>query len=161
MIRLSLPIVGAALFIAACGEQPAVPVDPVARYTTSATDAGVAFAPLDIFLEVDEPLAAYQVELLVTAGEADIVGVEGGDAAGFRAAPYYDPAALAGGRIVVGAFSTEHVLTRGRHRVAAVHMRQTGAAPAEYELRLVAAATADGERTAARPILEPAKGASE
>jgi hypothetical protein len=51
-------------------------------------------------------------------------------------------------------------LTRGRHRVAAVHMREAGPGPAEYELRLVAAASASGERISARPVLGPGKGAS-
>lgn len=160
MIRSTIAVLALALTAAACSRQPSPPVEPLARYTSSATDGGVRFAPVEIVLDVDEPVAAYQVELVVTSGEATIVGVEGGEAPGFRGAPYYDPAALAGGRIVIGAFSTEQILSRGRHRVAAVHLREAGDAPAEYELRLVAAATADGRRATAQPTLEPGKGAS-
>ncbi|MBW2276583.1 MAG: hypothetical protein JRF63_03765 [Deltaproteobacteria bacterium] len=161
MIRISIVIVALILAVSACSEQlPEPPVNPVARYTSKATDGEIRFAPVEIVLEVDEPVAAYQVELLVKRGQATVVGVEGGENAGFDAAPYYDPAALKGGRIVIGAFSTKHVLTRGRHRVAAVHMREVGPDPAEYELRLVAAASASGERTATRPVLGPWKGAS-
>jgi len=160
MIRVTITAVVVGLLAGACADQPAPPADPVARYASSAADGGVRFAPVAIALDVDEPLAAYQVELVVTRGEATIVGVEGGDAAGFDGAPYYDPAALQGGRIVIGAFSTDHVLNRGRHRVAALHMREAGPEPAEYELRLVAAASASGERAAARPLLGPGKGAS-
>jgi hypothetical protein len=161
MIRASLAVIALSLAASACAEQPsAPPVDPVARYTSPATDGEIRFAPVAIALEVDEPIAAYQVELIVKRGAATVVGVEGGEGEGFDDAPYYDPAALQGGRIVIGAFSTEHVLTRGRHRVAAVHMREVGPNPAEYELRLIAAASARGERIAARPVLEPGKGAS-
>ena len=65
---------------------------------------GVRFRPLHVELEVGaRPLAAYQVELVAAEGDAEIVGVEGGHSAGFDQPPYYDPEALAGGRIVLGA----------------------------------------------------------
>jgi len=161
MRRIAIALAALGLAAAACAEQPVPPPDdPVARYTSTATAGEIRFAPVAISLEVDEPVAAYQVELVVRRGEATVVGVEGGEGEGFEEAPYYDPAALQGGRIVIGAFSTEHVLTRGRHRVAAVHMREAGPEPAEYELRLVAAASASGERTDARPVIGPGKGAS-
>lgn len=161
MIRVAITAVALALLAAACAEQPAAPAGPVARYTSRGADGDVRFTPLAIALDVDGPVAGYQLELVVESGEATIVGVEGGEAPGFEDAPYYDPAALAGGRIVIGALSTEHVLPRGRQRVAVVHMREAGPAPVEYELRLMAAANASGERTAAHPVLVPAgKGAS-
>lgn len=159
---MQIAIRGMALVLALMLPVPASSeqADAVARYTSSLDDGEVRFRLLEIALEVDEPIAAYQVELVVRSGEATIVGVEGGEAPGFGDAPYYDPAALAGGRIVIGALSTEHVLPRGRHRVAAVHMREAGPIPVEYELRLMAAASASGERIAARPVLVPGKGAS-
>lgn len=160
MIRVAIAIVALGLAASACAEQSVEPeADPVARYTSPSAEGEIRFAPVEITLEVDEPIAAYQVELVVTRGAATVVGVEGGPGGGFET-PYYDPAALRGGRIVIGAFSTRHVLTRGRHKVAAVHMREAGPEPAEYELRLVAAASASGERTTARPVIGPGKGAS-
>jgi hypothetical protein len=159
----TLMITGAlvmSLAATACEQPAGPPVDPVARYASNATGDAVRFAPVDVFLDVDKSVAAFQLELLVKGGDAKIVGVEGGAPDGFQSAPHYDPAALSQGRIVLGAFSTKHVLNRGRQRVATVHMREAGDDPAEYELRLVVAADADGAVVAARPELGGRKGAS-
>ena len=116
------------------------------------------FRTVAIELEVgDRGLAAYQVELVVRKGDASIVGVEGGTAAGFTAPPYYDPAALYAGRIVLAAFNTKVSLKKGRHRVAVVHVRETGPIPS-YTVEVVAAAAADGARVRVRAILVDAKG---
>src|SRR5439155_1207563 len=88
-----------ALFLVLGASGASVAADGAGRFRTVAVyvDAGQA------------PLAAYQVEITVgdTAPTAKIVGVEGGSADAFRAAPYYDPAALQGGRIIIAAFTTE------------------------------------------------------
>jgi hypothetical protein len=116
------------------------------------------FRAVAIELEVGaEGLAAYQVELVVRSGDASIVGVEGGTAAGFTAPPYYDPAALYAGRIVLAAFNTKASLRKGRHRVAVVHLRETGPAPS-YAVEVVAAAAADGARVKVRVVLVDVKG---
>jgi len=116
------------------------------------------FRAVAIELEVgDEGLAAYQVELVVRSGDASIVGVEGGTAAGFSSPPYYDPAALRAGRIVLAAFNTKVSLKEGRHRVAVVHLREAGPSP-EYALEVVAAAAPDGERVQVRAFWVDAKG---
>jgi hypothetical protein len=118
----------------------------------------VRYAPWAIEIDVgDAPIAAYQVELVVRSGDATIVGVEGGTVDGFREPPYYDAAALAGGRIILAAFNTKVSLSPGRHRVATVHMREAGAAPV-YELRLVAAAAPDGSAAVADIDLVSGKG---
>jgi hypothetical protein len=148
------------LVAAACEQPVGPPIEPIARYASDAKGGAVRFAPVDVYIDVDESVAAYQLELLVKGGDAQIVGVEGGDPSGFEGAPHYDPAALSQDRIVLGAFSTKHVLNRGRQRVATVHMREAGADPAEYELRLVVAADAEGAEVAARPELGGRKGAS-
>src|SRR5262245_23734544 len=102
------------------------------------------YVPWAIELDVGAtPVAAYQVELRVRSGDAAIVGVEGGTSDGFRDPPYYDPRALAGGRIILAAFDTEASLAPGRRRVATVHMREVGPTPS-YELALIAAAAPDG-----------------
>ena len=116
------------------------------------------FRAVAIELEVGaEGLAAYQVELVVRSGDASIVGVEGGTAAGFAAPPYYDPAALYAGRIVLAAFNTKVSLKKGRHRVAVVHLREVGPAPS-YAVEVVAAAAAGGTRVKVRAILVDVKG---
>jgi hypothetical protein len=49
-----------------------------------------------------------------------VVGVEGGSHPEFKVEPYYDPAALQGGRVIIGAFSLAEaeMLPKGKNRVA-------------------------------------------
>ena len=89
------------------------------------------------------PLGAYQFEWLVNGGKASIVGVEGGEAKAFAPAPYYDPKALQGGRIVIAAFSTASDLPQGKTRVARVHLRIEGTAP-QFAVQLQACADGNG-----------------
>lgn len=112
----------------------------------------VRFRPVDVYVDAgSRPLAAYQVE--VVARNAVIAGVEGGATRAFAEPPHYDPAALQGGRIILAAFDTGSDLPRGRTRVATLHMRETG--EATYEIRVMAAATAGGERVEAAAAVEP------
>lgn len=111
------------------------------------TDDQIRFRSHSIALEVRaEAVAAYQVELTVKSGQAQIVGIEGGDARGFAEPPYYDPAALFGGRIVLAALCPAHPLPPGRHTVARVHMQEIGSPPV-YELRVITAGN-----SASRPM---------
>ena len=111
-------------------------------------ESRVRFAPVHIYLDSGRPggpgLAAYQFELKATTGRIKIVGVEGGEHAAFKEAPYYDPAALAKDRIIIAALNTGRDLPRGRTRIATVHLQILGAAEPEYELDLTVAADADG-----------------
>jgi hypothetical protein len=91
------------------------------------------------------PLAAYQFELNVTAGDVTLVGVEGGEHRAFKPPPYYDPGALAGHRIVVAAFDTGSDLPRGRTRVARLMVRVSGAVTPEYDATLVVAASEEAK----------------
>ena len=136
------------------------PAAPAVYRTTAPADAReVRFRPLHIELEVERtPVSVWQVELVVVSGDARIVGVEGGTAEGFREPPYYDSAALLGGRIVLAAFNTHIGLPAGRHRVATVHVREAGPSPT-YELRLAAAAGPEGAPAAAKAILVMEEGA--
>lgn len=93
----------------------------------------ISALPADSFLQIDvwadagaNRLAAYQVTVDLVDGE--LVGVEGGDHPAFAGAPYYDPAALHGGRIKLAAFSTSHDLASGRVRVARLHVMAHGTA---------------------------------
>jgi hypothetical protein len=147
-----------ALLVSAAAVLIASFADRTVRADEAAPAEVVRFRAVAIELVVgDEGLAAYQVELLVRTGDASIVGVEGGTAAGFSAPPYYDPAALYAGRIVLAAFNTKVRLKKGRHRVAVVHLREAGPSPA-YALEVVAAAAADGSRVHVRAVLVDVKG---
>ena len=113
-------------------------------------DAGqsaVRFAAVDVYIDSGEsPLAAYQFELTATSGEFEIVGVEGGEHAAFKEAPYYDPAALHGeGRIIIAAFNTGDDLPTGKTRVARVHVRIAGETSPEYAVELIVSASTEGD----------------
>ncbi|HUT28442.1 MAG TPA: hypothetical protein VMX13_01520 [Sedimentisphaerales bacterium] len=119
---------------------------PAARYETPA-EQRVRFAPLDIYVDSgSRALAAYQFELKAHSGDVEIVGVEGGPHPAFRQPPYYDPAALANDRIIIAAFNTGSDLPTGHTRVATVHLRIVGDAEPEYEIKLILAADAQGDK---------------
>jgi hypothetical protein len=112
-------------------------------------DLRARFAVVDVYVDSAEPLAAWQFELRERHGAMQVVGVENGDSASFKDAPYYDRSAVAGGRadrIIVASFSLgpQGELPRGRARVATVHVRLTGSSAPDYDLQLVAAGAADG-----------------
>jgi hypothetical protein len=99
------------------------------------------FVTVDFYIDSDKPLAAYQFELM--ASNAKIAGLEGGNVKAFAEAPYYDPTALKGGRIVVAAFTTDENAPKGKIRVARLHLMETG--PADYTPKLTLAAQPGGE----------------
>jgi hypothetical protein len=107
---------------------------------------------LDVFVDSGATaLGAYQFEY-VGAGddvEVKLVGVEGGEAAPFAAAPHYDPKALAGGRVIVGAFSTARGLPSGRTRVARLHLVIEGAGAGEDDVRHTVRLMVAGDSAAA------------
>lgn len=115
----------------------------------AADEAAPRFAWVDITLDAGEvPLAAYQLELASEVGTFEIVGIEGGEHAAFAEPPYYDPAALNGGRVILAGFSVAEDLPVGPTRVARVHVMITGADP-QYVVNLTVAAGADGNATPA------------
>jgi len=115
----------------------------------------VRFAPLHIYLDSgNKSLAAYQFELKAAAGQIKIVGVEGGQHAAFKEAPYYDPAALAKDHIIIAAFNTGSELPKGRTRIATIHLQIIGEAEPDYELKLTVAADADAKEIPAKISFE-------
>lgn len=103
--------------------------------------AAPRFVAMDIYAETGgRPLAAWQIELSCDPAQATIVGVEGSG----EKPPYYDPAALQGGRIILASFSTEPALPTGRVLVARVHVQETGSPV--YTPTLMTAAAPGGER---------------
>ncbi|HVE38262.1 MAG TPA: hypothetical protein VNM14_00155 [Planctomycetota bacterium] len=98
------------------------------------------FVAVDIYANSDgKGLAAWQIELDCDPSKAKIVGVEGGEKP-----PYYDPAALQGGRIILASFTTEPQPPAGRVLVARVHLQETG--KTDYAVKVMAAAAPGGER---------------
>ena len=131
--------------------------------STTAQQDVATFTTVDVFVESDAPIAAWQVELTERRGAMQIVGIERGDDSTFRDPPFYDRVALERSttdRIVLASFSLSDAaqLPRGKVRVARVHGRATGAAQLDYEARLVAAGTADGRPIDAQLSLETQPG---
>jgi hypothetical protein len=117
------------------------------------------YRAIDVWVDAgDAALAAYQIEI-VAEGEGTVTGVEGGEPAPFRAPPYYDPAALAGGRIILAAFTTADGAPTGRIRVARIHVMETG--PVTYRAALLAAAAPGGRRISPRIETQPVKNVSD
>ena len=117
----------------------------------SATNT-VHFRAVDVFVDSgNKPLAAYQLEFTASAG-AKIVGIEGGERAAFKEAPFYDPKAIQHERVIIGAFSTAKAdkLPTGKTRVAAIHLQLIGNETPRYEVKLSAAATVDGKKIPAQ-----------
>ena len=109
--------------------------------------APTRFAYVDVYVDsADRPLAAYQLELKADAGDVKIVGIEGGEHAAFKPAPYYDKAAMSGDRVILAAFNTGNDLPKGKTRVARVMVQVTGDAKPEYRFTLTTAATTGGEK---------------
>lgn len=112
-----------------------------------ATNAAMRFEAVDIFIETrDKPLAAYQLEFAITNGVAKIVGLEGGEPAAFREAPFYDPKAIQHERVIIAAFNTSSPAPSGRTRVATIHLQVSGELPKEFEVKLQVSADGRGNK---------------
>ena len=109
--------------------------------------AGTRFTSVDILIDPKgQPLAAYQVEFTAEVGRVSLVGVEAGEHPAYaKRPPYYDPAALAGHRIIVGDYSLAPHLPRNRVRVARLMLEVRGQTKPQYAVKLMAAANADGK----------------
>ena len=121
------------------------------------TTNDVHFLAVDIYVDSkSKPLAAYQLELTVTNGNAKIVGIEGGEHAAFREAPYFDPKAMQQERVIIAAFSTEPVpkLPTGRKRVATIHIQVSGTAKPEFAVKFQVAADAQDKNIPAEAAVE-------
>lgn len=149
------PLLLVAVLFAAGGSA----ADPESQPATAPADAAqgpVRFAAVHVSIDSgDTPLAAYQFELVAKTGRVALVGLEGGDAAAFKAAPYYDPKALLANKVVVAAFSTAVDLPRGKTRVATLMVQITGDADPTYAATLQAAAGGDGQSVSAQVIVNP------
>jgi len=108
---------------------------------------GSRFTYVDIMIDPKgQALAAWQFEFTAEVGQISLVGVEGGDAVAYgKRPPYYDPAALAGNRIIVGDYSLDPGAPRTRTRVARLMLEIRGDAKPQYATKLMAAANADGK----------------
>ncbi|MEK7780681.1 MAG: hypothetical protein AAB370_04180, partial [Verrucomicrobiota bacterium] len=111
----------------------------------------IRFQSVEIFADSQATaLAAYQLEVTITSGNAKIVGVEGGAHPAFAEAPFYDPKAIQHERVILAAFSTQPAdkLPTGKTRVATIHLQISGTDELKFETKLTTAASSDGKKIA-------------
>ena len=118
--------------------------------------AEVSFRPVDVYVDAGRvALGAYQVQITYNKARIKIAGLEGGETAAYRDAPYYDSDGLTRGRIVVASFVRKGVSDRnvpsGRTRVARLHVQVDSRCPEDalrgMTIRLIVAADMKGRRT--------------
>ena len=127
------------------------------RPVGNASQPTVRFAAVDVYFDSgDAPLAAYQFELSALAGVFKIVGIEGGEHPAFTEPPYYDPKALSQDRIIIAAFNTGDDLPTGKTRVARIHVQIVGNAAPTFDVKVIVAASADGESVSVETTIRPA-----
>ncbi|MEK6703116.1 MAG: hypothetical protein AABZ53_12695 [Planctomycetota bacterium] len=110
----------------------------------------VRFEAVDVFVDSGAvPMAAYEIEFKANVKGQDagavLVGVEGGDHKAFTRAPYYDPAALKGNRIIVAALSVEGELPSGVTRVARLHVQIPARSTPDYACSMLVAGDTDAK----------------
>jgi len=124
----------------------------------------IRFATIDVFLESEQPIAAWQFELDDRQGIMKVVGVEQGESSAYTRVPYYDREAVSLGeadRIIVADYTLADVddLPSGRFRIATIHVMLSG--DADLNLDLVTATTYDGVRTDALARFEMRQGSEQ
>ena len=104
------------------------------------------FTAVDVMIDPKgQPLAAWQLEFAAETGDISLVGVESGEHPAYaKRPPYYDPAALAGKRIIVGDYSLDPDLPKTKTRVVRLMLEIKGDAKPHYVTKIMAAANADG-----------------
>ena len=153
----ALLLLGAVLIFSAIGET-------VAKQGSNSDT--VRFVAIDIYLDSAERVAAWQFEMDERNGMMTVVGVENGSSNAFSEAPYFDRDAVRLGdadRIIVADYSleAESTLPAGRFRLATIHLRLTGDTAPDFQLTLIAAASADGHAVSASISMDQNTGSKE
>jgi hypothetical protein len=133
---------------------------------SAAASAEVTFRPVDITIDAGRAqLGAYQVEITYDRATTTVAGLEGGQTDAFARPPFYDPAGMREGRIVVASFvdpeiDLEHA-PGARTRVARLHLQidapDLRAALSKMTIRVVTAVDTTGRRIPASAELATAQ----
>ena len=129
-------------------------------------DDAIRFASVEVYLDSDAPVAAWQFELSDDNGTMKVVGVENGDSNVFSDAPYYDREAVQLGnadRIIVADYSLAGAaeLPAGNFRLTTLHLMLTGSSEPSFDLQLVTANAHDGRAIDATIRLEAPTGSEQ
>ena len=106
------------------------------------------FTHVDLYIDPKgQPLAAWQIEFAAETGDISLVGVEAGEHAAFASKPpYYDPAALAGKRIILADFTLDAAIPHQKTRVARLMLEIKGDAKPQFAYKLITAANSVGKK---------------
>ncbi|HET6247841.1 MAG TPA: hypothetical protein VFE47_09095 [Tepidisphaeraceae bacterium] len=141
----------ASLLLCTAGSDRAAPI----AAANAPADVRVRFVAVGVFIDPHgKPLACYQVKIIAT-GDVKLVGIEGGDADAYNQPPYYDPRALQGNQIILGAYSLGGNLPVQNTRVATLMFRVAGNVDPAYNATLDVAGTTDATPIAAAVTLVP------
>jgi hypothetical protein len=119
--------------------------------------SGSKFTHIDLYLDPKgAPLAAWQLEFTAEVGNVSLVGIEAGDHAAYSTKPpYYDPAALAGNRILLADFTLDPNAPKEKIRIARLMLEVKGDAVPQYATKLITAANSEGKRITAELTVGP------
>src|SRR5688500_17406765 len=117
------------------------------------------FTHVDLYIDPKgQPLAAWQLEFAAETGDVSLVGVEAGEHPAFAAKPpYYDPAALAGKRIILADFSLDAQVPNQKTRIARLMLEVKGDTAPQYATKLITAANSEGKKIEAELSIAEAK----
>jgi hypothetical protein len=119
-------------------------------FLSGAAPSASRFTAVDVIIDPrGQPLSAWQLEFAAETGDISLVGVEAGEHAAYaKRPPYYDSAALAGKRIIVGDYSLDPDPPKTKTRVARLMLEVKGDAKPQYVTKIMAAANAEGKSIA-------------
>lgn len=128
-----------------------LPLLCLAAADPAAPSAPSRFTAVDLFIDPrGQPLAAYQLEFAAETGQISLVGVEAGESGPYsKRPPYYDPAALASHRIILGDYTLDPAAPKTKTRVARLMLEIRGDATPQFVTKLITAANPDGKPIAA------------
>jgi len=115
-----------------------------------AEQEAIRFATVDVYLQSDAPVAAWQFECSDRRGLMQVVGVERGESPAYQRAPYYDREAVRLGkaeRIIVADYSLASAteLPSGRTRIATLHLMLSGEDAPDLNAMLIIASDSAGQ----------------
>lgn len=114
------------------------------------------FMAVDIYVDSQDPLAAYQLEFTGRGMQVRIAGIEGGAHEAFKAPPFYDPKAMQQERVILAAFNTAAAsqLPTGKTRIATVHLEYAGPQPPTFSVKLHTASDSKGNEISIKPTAQ-------
>ena len=103
-----------------------------------------SFAVYDVIIEVEEPMASWQLEVFYKKENLNFVGIEGGEGV-FGEPADYDEAGWNGGHIILACYSLEEDLPKGKVQVSRVHVLENSGEMLKSNTNLMVVADKNGK----------------